>query len=186
MENLDLNIIVGPYSPENIRKKFLAMDRTFILADVRWLYILQKETKLALSELLRLRYKDFNPMENWVRIKNKKITLTQNTSRGLYGYLACVKGRLGNERMFFSYFKDAETALAFAVRINKLIDSGKANFRDTQITEQDEEKALREHEEWRASLNAPKRLPETVEKKVKPIVVKDISLDETLGLIGKE
>jgi hypothetical protein len=182
VENLDLNIIDGPYSPENIRKKFLAGDRTFIKRDIDWLYIIAKETKLGLSELLRLRYKDFNPIEDWLKIGNKKIPLSKDTSRGLYGYLACVKGRLGLERMFFSYFRNVETARKFAVRMKELIDSGKANFRVPQVTEQDEEKALREHEEWRASLNAPK----TVEKKVKPIVVKDIYLDDTLGLTDNE
>lgn len=183
---MELNEISSLYGSENVRKKFLVMDRTFIKRDIDWLYILQKETKLGPSELLRLRYKDFDFIENWLKVGNKKIPLNKDTSRGLYGYLACVKGRLGLERMFFSYFKNVNASLVFATKMKSLIDSGKANFRVPQVTEQDEARALKEDDEWRARLNSPKRLPETVEKKVKPIVVKDILLDETLGLIGKE
>jgi len=119
MENLELNIIGGVYSQENIRKKFMAGDRTFIKRDVEWLYILAEKTKLGLSELLRLRYKDFDFTKNQIRVNKRAITISQNTSRGLKNYLAEVKGRLNNEKVFCTYFKNIQTAKAFVMSKQK-------------------------------------------------------------------
>jgi len=119
MENLELNIIGGLYSPENVRKKFLAMDRTFIEPDVSWLIYIAEETKLGLSELLKLKLKEFDFAENQIRVKKKDITISERISKELKHYLTEVKGRLNNERAFFTYSKNIKTAKAFVMSKQK-------------------------------------------------------------------
>jgi len=131
VENLELNIIEGPYSPENVRKKFMAGDRIFIQRDVKWVYILAEETKLGLSELLRLKLKDFDFVENQIRVKKKDITISQRISGELKHYLTEVKGRLNNQRAFFTYSKNIQTAKAFVLSKKKKT----SNYRYAQSQE---------------------------------------------------
>ena len=119
VKNLEKEEPEEVYGSERTRKLSLAGDRIFIKQDIRWLYILQKELGISLSELLRLRYKDFDFNKHEVRLGKKKLALRASTSKPLHDFLAGVKGRLGNERAFFTYSKDIETALAFILKKRK-------------------------------------------------------------------